>query len=283
MPQTTAREINRRDSSRWSEAPARIVNDSEMQGSRETARSFAIAGRDVHVWPVRIQGSDEVAARFESFLTPAEAARAAAFRFEHLRRSFRLTRGALRLLIGGYLGVAPGKVLMNVGPNGKPGLVISGDAPPDFQFNVSHSGDLALFAFTRGCEIGADVELIRPMADLALVANQFFCREESEELLSLPAAERDRAFFLCWTRKEAYVKAVGDGLSTALDSFRVTLRPGEPARFVHLNFDSSLAQAWMLHNLEVLPEYSAALAYRAAPRPVQLRPVIGMDELSELA
>jgi len=114
------------------------------------------------------------------------------------------------------------------------------------------------------------------------VATHFFSREESEDLFSLPPDERERAFFLCWTRKEAYVKAVGEGLSIPLDSFQVTLRPGEPARFLHLNHDVSLAQAWTLHNLEVASGYAAALAYRDAPRLVRLQPLIEMEELLNL-
>lgn len=254
-----------------------------MKGPQKTARSFAIAGRDIDVWPVHIEGSDAVVARFESYLTPAEIVRASAFRFQHLRRSFVLTLGALRFLIGAYLGIAPEKVFIRQGPNGKPSLAMRERTPPAFQFNVSHSGDLALFAFTRGCEIGVDVELIRPLADLALVASRFFCQEETDELLALPSVERERAFFLCWTRKEAYIKAVGEGLSIPLDSFRVTLRPGEPARLVHLGFDLSLAQAWMLHDLAVTAGYAAALAYCDAPRPVHLRTLMGMDELAELS
>jgi 4'-phosphopantetheinyl transferase len=128
-----------------------------------------------------------------------------------------------------------------------------------------------------------DVEQVRPLEDMTKVSSHFFSREESEELLSLPPDERERAFFLCWTRKEAYVKAVGNGLSIPLDSFRVTLRPGEPSRFLHLDHDVSAAQAWTLHDLEMANGYAAALAYRDAPRPVQLQPLLGMEELLTLS
>ena len=101
-------------------------------------------------------------------------------------------------------------------------------------------------------------------------------------LRDLPICMQKEAFFKCWTRKEAYVKAVGNGLSIPLDSFRVTLRPGEPARLLHLDQDVSLAQAWTLHNLEVTSGYAAALAYRDALRPVHLQPLQGMEELLSL-
>lgn len=253
-----------------------------MKISPNDTRSFQILEREVHVWPVIIRGTDSTAAGFESFLSSGEAEQAAAFRFEDLRRSFRLTRGALRLLVGRYVGVSPEQVVLSQGSHGKPGLARQEGAGPDFEFNVSHSGTMAIFAFTFGCEVGVDIEQIVPLADMARVASYFFSREETEDLFALPPGERQRAFYVCWTRKEAYVKAVGTGLSIPLESFAVTLRPGEPARFLHLDHDQSLARAWVLHDLEVLKGYAAALAYCDAPRPVRLQPVLDMGELLDL-
>ena len=102
------------------------------------------------------------------------------------------------------------------------------------RFNISHSGGLAVFAFTLDCEVGVDVEEIRELKDLAEIAARFFCAEETAELMSLPADQRTAAFFRCWTRKEAYIKAIGDGLSAPLDGFAVTLGRDEPARLIHL-------------------------------------------------
>jgi 4'-phosphopantetheinyl transferase len=254
-----------------------------MKVSRRAAGSLRITEREIHVWPVIVRGAHPVVAKFESFLSPDEIARAAAFRFEDLSRSYILSRGALRFLIGCYLGDSPREVGLIQGSHGKPGLAQREGIPTAFEFNVSHSGEIALFAFSYGCELGVDVEQIRTLGDMNGVARQFFSREESQELFNLPLDERERAFFLCWTRKEAYVKAVGNGLSIPLDSFRVTLRPGESARFLHLDHDASLAQAWMLHDLEVATGYAAALAYRDDPRPVQLQPVLSMEELLRLS
>src|SRR5208282_2181592 len=119
----------------------------------------------------------------------------------------------LRVLLGHYLGVAPGGIEFSYGPKGKPRLA----APVDVRFNISHSGGLALFAFTLDCEIGVDVEHIRPLRDMQEIASRFFCAEEATELMSLPAHGREQAFYLCWTRKEAYLKAVGEGLSEPID------------------------------------------------------------------
>ena len=183
------------------------------------------------------------------------------------------------MLLGHYLNSPPGDIQFSYGAKGKPSLAVSARV----QFNMSHSGDLAMFAFTLDCEIGVDVEAIRPMPDMEVVAERFFCAEETAELMSLPAGQRDDAFFLCWTRKEAYIKATGEGLSTPLDAFRVTLRPGEPARFVHFALDPVAAQAWSLHDLKPALQYAAALAYRDAPRPLETFRVINPKQLLEFA
>jgi len=199
--------------------------------------------------------------------------RAAQFRFERDRNSFVLARGVLRTLLGRYLHISPAGIRFEYRPKGKPALAL----PAGIDFNVSHSGGLAVFAFTAGCEIGVDVESIRPLPDLQSIADRFFCAGEAAELMSLAADQREPAFYLCWTRKEAYIKASGDGLSAPLDGFRVTLRPGQPARFVHLANDT--AQAWSLHDLALASGYAAALAYRDAQRPVVVLPVADPAEL----
>ncbi|MGI8990834.1 MAG: 4'-phosphopantetheinyl transferase family protein, partial [Bryobacteraceae bacterium] len=228
-----------------------------------------LTGRGVHVWPFRIYGSDALAAEFLKVLSPDERERAARFRFERLQRSFILTRGALRILLGHYLETSPAGIQFEYGAKGKPHLA----APSRIEFNVSHSGELALFAFTLDCELGVDVEQIRPMPDMRAIAAQFFHEEEAAELMTLPASRREHAFFLCWTRKEAYIKAIGDGLSAPLDGFRVTLRPGEPARFIHLARDTDAAATWTLHDLDLDLQYAAALAYRDSPRPLLPQPL----------
>jgi 4'-phosphopantetheinyl transferase len=100
------------------------------------------------------------------------------------------------------------------------------------------------------------------------IAQKFFCAEEAAELASLPETEQTDAFYRCWTRKEAYVKAEGQGLSLLLDSFQVTLRQGDPARFVHIGGDRAAADSWTLHDLGSIPGYAGALAYRDSARPL---------------
>lgn len=227
------------------------------------------------MWSVRTDGGEADVARFRLVLSPPEQDRAARFRFETLRNSFILARGALKLLLGCYLDVCPDSVQFHYGGNQKPAL-----APEHrLKFNASHSGGLAVFAFTLDREIGVDVEHIRPVRDMTGIANRFFCLEEAAELVSLSVSERERAFFLCWTRKEAYVKALGNGLSEPLDSFRVTVSPDAPAGFVHIAHDARAAKLWTLHDLTLAPEYAGALAYGDTPRPLRLSPTMKPLEL----
>ena len=218
--------------------------------------------QEVLVWPVRIFPSRAAARHFQALLTPDETERAESFRFDYLRQSFVIARGVLRTVLGRYLGISPDGVQFQYGARGKPALA----GHTRLRFNASHSGNLAVFAFSLDCELGVDIEQIRPMPEMREIAERFFCPDEQSELCSLPAHERDSAFYRCWTRKEAFLKALGDGLYAPLDSLRVTLRAADPARLVHIAGDAHAAQAWTLHDLLVDPEYAAALAYKGAPR-----------------
>lgn len=237
---------------------------------------FEFKDRIIHVWPVRTIASKDLITWFDGVLDPQERLRASRFRFDNHRRSFVVAHGALRTLLASYLKTSASNIQFEYGYNGKPGL--SGSA---VTFNMSHSGDMAVFAFTDGCEIGIDVEEIRPMEDMDQIAAHFFCPDEAAELQRMPANERERGFFLCWTRKEAYIKAIGDGLSVPLNDFRVTLQAGE-ARFVHLAGDTAAANEWMLHDLRLAPAYAAALAYRDQERTVNVLPLVDAAKLPGL-
>jgi 4'-phosphopantetheinyl transferase len=223
-------------------------------------------GRVIEIWILPTETSDPARAKFERLLAPEEKVRAERFRFDRLRNSFITTRGALRCLLGSYLSVPPASLEFHYGSKGKPTL-----APAmEIDFNATHSGDFAAFAFTLGCQIGIDLEHIHPLAEMQDIAGRFFCPDETAELASLPPDDREAAFFRCWTRKEAYIKAIGDGLSAPLDAFRVTLLSNEPARFVHLAHDTNAAQAWTLHDLSLASGYAAALAYHDGERPISV-------------
>ena len=236
---------------------------------------FTISNQAVDIWRFPLQASSAVVACLEESLSPDERDRAARFHFDHLRRSYICGRGALRHLLARYLQVSPSSIRFAYGVKGKPALADQ----PSLRFNLAHAGDLAAVAFTADCEIGIDLEPIRPMPDLQQIAGRFFCPEESAEILSLPPVERDRAFFLCWTRKEAYVKAVGEGLSLPLSDFRVTVRSNEPTRLIHIGYSEKDAKAWTLEDLYLAPEFAAAIAYRDRPRVLNIQPIHEIADL----
>jgi 4'-phosphopantetheinyl transferase len=228
------------------------------------------------VWIVRLDASERHFMEALSWLSLDETARAERFHFEKHRRAFVLGRAALRGLLGRYLGLPAAQISFAYGPKGKPALA---DATTPLRFNASNSGDLAVVAVAEGCELGVDVEQLRPVPEIESIAARFFAPEESAELLELPEASRSQGFFNCWTRKEAYIKAVGDGLSAPLDSFRVTLRPDVPARMLCLAGSTEAAQNWTLHEFVPVPGYAGALAYQDRPRPLLVEPLVTAEEL----
>jgi 4'-phosphopantetheinyl transferase len=221
---------------------------------------------EIHLWPIHLDQLDNQASQFADLLSPDEAARAVRFRFARDRQSFTASRALLRILLGKYLDAKPETIQFCYGQAGKPRL----QNPSSLRFNISHSGSMALLAFTRTSEIGVDIEQVRTLDDLCGIAGQFFCAEEYRELISLSPELRERAFFQCWTRKESYIKAAGEGFSTPLDQFRVTLLPHDPARLVHIDGDPNKAARWTVHNVDVDPGYAAAVTYAGPPKNLQV-------------
>jgi 4'-phosphopantetheinyl transferase len=197
-------------------------------------------------------------------LSPEERARAERFHFARDRQRFVGARGLLRGLLGRYLGIEPAALQFAYGPRGKPSLMAEG-GPGRLRFNVSHSGGLALLAFAWGRELGVDIEWERPVPEAESIARSHFSPHERAALSRLAPAERSRAFFRCWTRKEAFIKATGDGLSLPLDVFDVTLAPGEPARLLRVRGDEKEAGRWWMEDLEPAPGFAGALAVKGRP------------------
>lgn len=224
-----------------------------------------LGDRDLHIWSAKLHASDAAIAAFEKILSPEEADRCGRFHQAQHRRSYAVSHGVLRSLLGRYLGISPELVAFRYERAGKPVLAIPGTP---LAFNMSHSGDLAVYAFAKDCHLGIDVEQVRPVPDLEGVACRFFSPEECSQMLGLDGAERIEAFFRCWTRKEAYIKAVGDGLSMPLDKFQVSLAPGEPGL---LHAVEGHEGPWHMHHLEPEEGYIGAVAYSGAGRAVTNR------------
>jgi 4'-phosphopantetheinyl transferase len=211
-----------------------------------------------HVW---LASFDQLAAQRDEFtqsLSNDELERAARFRLQQERDRFIATRGWLRLVLSKYLHREPARLAFGYNAYGKPALA----ARAQIAFNLSHSHEFVLLAIAPDRTVGIDLEYLRPICteELAALAANFFSPAEQAAWQSLAPGEQRAAFFNCWTRKEAYVKARGEGLALALDSFDVAFRPGEQAALLAQRGDPQAAARWSLINLPAPPGYAAALA-----------------------
>lgn len=214
-----------------------------------------LAPADVHVWRVRLDRPGEP---YRTLLSSDERERADRFRFPEDRDHFTVARATLRLVLAGYLDADPRALAFEYEAHGKPR--ISGPNPVALRFNLSHSHDRALIAAALGREVGVDIECLRrPVAD-DKIAQRFFSPQEAQALAHLPPTEQAAAFFRCWTRKEAYLKARGDGIYYGLRHFTVSLRPGdEPALLANTLHPDEVAR-WSMRAVDAGPEFAACVA-----------------------
>lgn len=222
----------------------------------------------VHVWRLSLDPPAQELADLSALCDADEQARAARFVFEYLGRRFLAGRGALRALLGAYVGASPAALRFYAGPHGKLYLSDALEASP-LQFNVSNSGDLALVAIVPGRQVGVDLELHRELTYGDEIARRHFA---PRELARLPRAGTPgflQAFYNTWTRKEAFIKLTGEGLHRALDSFEVSVLPGEVVRLERVDDDHAPHQRFTLAALEIDPGYTAALAVEGPVRGVR--------------
>ncbi|MBC8123370.1 MAG: 4'-phosphopantetheinyl transferase superfamily protein [Gemmatimonadaceae bacterium] len=196
-----------------------------------------------------------------ALLSPDEQARAERFYSERHQTRFIVCRGALRELLGQYLGCSACELGFEYGLHGKPGLNARQN-PADLRFNLSHSEGLAVIALTGCRDIGVDVEQVRPINGMA-IAGRYFSDAEIRQLRQLPLQWHQEAFFSCWTAKEAYIKARGDGLSFALKDFDVSTDPRQAPRMLKIQGSSAAANHWVLHRMLPQPGFIATLALEA--------------------
>jgi 4'-phosphopantetheinyl transferase len=206
----------------------------------------------LRVWVSDLDRQRDDSADLE-LLSKDERVRAARFHFDVHRRRFVACRALLRRLVAAELGAAPRDVSFQYGPFGKPAL--AGES--DLKFNVSHSDRYALLGLTRGRDVGIDIERVRTTVNLDHLAERVFSPAEQEEFFLVPTASRAEAFFSGWTRKEAYIKARGDGLQRLAD-FDVSLGPGEPARLRRVQGEPDEPARWSLVALTPVPGFAAA-------------------------
>ncbi|GCE31648.1 4'-phosphopantetheinyl transferase [Dictyobacter alpinus] len=214
---------------------------------------------EVHVWRADLQASPASMQRFQQVLQPAEQARAQRFYFEHDRRRWTIAHGILRLLLSMYTGQAPAELNFQVNDYGKP-ILVQAEGQPELQFNLSHSHEMALYAFSWQRQLGVDVEYMRDNIAYDELARHSFSPAEQAVFLALLASQKRGAFFKCWTSKEAYIKGRGMGLSLPLNVFDVAVAPDVPVALLASREDPHEVERWRMSVLEPGPEYAGALA-----------------------
>ena len=219
----------------------------------------SLSASDVHVWRCQLDQPSRRVEQLAQILSADERERANRFRFERDRTRFVVARGTLRSILGRYLDREPAHLQLAYGLHGKPCLR---DEPnqANIHFNLAHSHQLAVYAFAQGREVGIDVEYVRPLPRLQQIAASVFSDREVAVLFSLPPSQQLEAVYLCWTSKEAYVKAKGLGVTLFLAQFDVSLVPGEPPRLLHVEGRPEDTIRWSFRWLEPAPGYVAALA-----------------------
>ncbi len=226
---------------------------------------------EAHLWRLDLEVEPEELERCRGLLTDQELQRASRFRFDRHRRRFTVRRAQLRRLLASYLGIEPRAVSFRAGEREKPYLAAhhTRDLPEPLQFNLSDCRDVAFVGVKVGLELGVDVEIVRPMPDALSISRSFFAKEEQEVLAAASPAETDATFFRCWTRKEAYIKAIGEGLAVPLDSFTVSMGRHEPARFLGFRGLPGEERHWTLKHVEPEPHIFVAVAARQPDLAIQ--------------
>ena len=231
---------------------------------------LVISKYDVHVWKADIEKLAASLHTFAAILSYEERRRAERYRFERDRVRYIIAKGVLRIIIGNYyLTIDPTQIEFCYGTHGKPFLEKRfGDGK--FHFNQSDSNGIVLYAFAIDRQIGIDLEYIRDIVDAQSIVANNFSEYEKKSFNALPTKDKKEAFFKCWTRKEAYIKAIGKGLYYPLDQFDVSVSPNEPPKIIRIDGSSAEASKWTLADVTTHSDYSAALAFEGVGAAMQL-------------
>ena len=213
---------------------------------------FDLGDADVHVWQASLDISAARLDRFRRLLSPEELGRAERFRISLVRDRFVAARAMLRVLLGNYVDKAPERLEFCYGDHGKPGL-----SENQVSFNISHCGELCLFAFALQRQVGVDIEHLGRKASIDRIARRFFAFEEIASVIEAPDHGKVRVFFEIWTRKEAYLKSRGVGISVPLDSFALT--SGPEAMIIRDDSDTDAGSKWLLRTVDAGSEFAAAI------------------------
>jgi 4'-phosphopantetheinyl transferase len=232
-----------------------------------------INDQEVHLWFGSCEDLYPQLSKISGTLSETERMRADKYKFPKDRYRCIIRNGVLRILISFYLSIGPEKIRFNTNQYGKPSIE-NRHRDILLNFNLSHSNEMVLFAFTLGRRIGVDIEYMKPLKDMNSVIESNFSSNENVELAALPINKREAAFYHCWTQKEAFVKALGEGLSRGLDQFDVSVLPDAPAALKRTAWDQGEAGRWSLTAIHSFPGYAAALAVEGSGYVLQCREFI---------
>lgn len=236
-----------------------------MKQEAPVLRQFTLWNR-VDIWVCSLEGAGALASRFVPLLSSDELERAHRFAFHELRDKYVVGRGLTRCLLSSQVKLQPHSIRFQYSVRGKPYL----DGQHEWHFNVSHSKSLFVCALTNAGEIGVDIEQVRPVGDALAIAARFFSTSEARRLRLLPQDLQMIGFFECWTRKEAFLKATGEGLTRNTQSVSVTFGPDETARFERIDEPHDNSGAWSLEGFVPAEGYVGAVAMRAPISEVHL-------------
>jgi 4'-phosphopantetheinyl transferase len=232
--------------------------------------SMHISDDEIHVWHVSLNQPSFQIEKMSDILSEEEWKRITEYRFNQFRIRYILCRGFLRTILGRYVGINPKVIHFEYGDYGKP--VIRGvGGEHRVQFNLAHSGDLAVYAITAKSRIGVDVEYVETFPEMASVATNIFSLREQKAWMALPEEMKKFAFYNGWTRKEAYLKGIGIGLQTELNQIEVSIIPGEPAKLIQQTDEPDEAHSWSLADIVIDKNYVAAVAYDCGFKRIQVR------------
>lgn len=217
----------------------------------------------LHVWRILLRQSEDVVHTLQEYLSMDEARRADRYRRERDRTRYVVAHGSLRELLADYTSQTPRNISFGHTATGKP-FLIDDQGERRLRFNLSHAGEWAIVALAASMEVGIDIEQIDSDVSVEAVAERFFSLSEFEALREVPSEQRTGAFFTAWTRKEAYVKARGEGIADRLRHFSVSIAPEQIPILLTDSIDAHAALHWKIYDLDIAPGYAAAIAAEGA-------------------
>ena len=226
---------------------------------------FELSTDRIDVWQIDLTGDHNSYEKYIQYLSDDENFRLNKFKITAKRYEFSRVRSILRYLLKRYLNADPRSIKFGMSSHGKPFVI-----GHDISFNVTHSHGCALIGFTRNTPIGLDVEKLRNKVDCQGLSRRYFSPNESDELLAIAEEDQQQAFFTCWTRKEAFVKALGRGIGFGLDNFDVAFQNHDQPRIKDIRFKEENAKHWGVASLNTSPGYVASICYKSEkPNPIQ--------------